>query len=165
MIASWLGQKAVVERLLEEGGDINARSDQYGPILNIAAIRRDGDITKMLLDKNAKAYIGTKEYNILQMKKSDLEEKAEEAARRAAARAARTEAEARVRAAKVRAEKIRVARVARVEVKRYARKEEEEERRAMMRYYAARRVSEHDQPRFCDQVIPNLPLVACCSKK
>ncbi|PWW74296.1 NACHT-ANK domain protein transcript variant 1 [Tuber magnatum] len=34
--SSWFGQGAVVERLLEEGGDINARCKRYGTALNIA---------------------------------------------------------------------------------------------------------------------------------
>ncbi|PWW79138.1 hypothetical protein C7212DRAFT_288207 [Tuber magnatum] len=68
MIASWLGQGAVVERLLEDGGDINARSQRYGTALNIAAFRGNEDMTRMLLQSNAKAYINGKEYNILQVK-------------------------------------------------------------------------------------------------
>ncbi|PWW77350.1 NACHT-ANK domain protein transcript variant 4 [Tuber magnatum] len=67
MAASWLGQGAVVERLLGEGGDINARSKQYGTILNMAAVRRDTVMARMLMDKNVNAYIGGKEYNILQL--------------------------------------------------------------------------------------------------
>jgi ankyrin repeat protein len=72
MIASWLGQGRVVERLLEEGGDINARSEVYGTALNIAAIRINENITKKLLERNVKAYLDKKEYNILQTKRSEL---------------------------------------------------------------------------------------------
>ncbi|PWW77153.1 hypothetical protein C7212DRAFT_315120 [Tuber magnatum] len=70
MIASWFGQRAVIERLLGEGDDINARSDRFGTILNITAVRRDNNTTRMLLEKNARAYINGKEYNILQVKRS-----------------------------------------------------------------------------------------------
>ncbi|RPA99889.1 hypothetical protein L873DRAFT_1806045 [Choiromyces venosus 120613-1] len=65
MIASWLGQGTVVARLLEEGGDIHARVETYGTALNLAAIRKDEDITRMLLQGNVKAYLYGKEYNIL----------------------------------------------------------------------------------------------------
>ncbi|RPA99865.1 hypothetical protein L873DRAFT_862724 [Choiromyces venosus 120613-1] len=65
MIASWLGQGTVVARLLEEGGDIHARAETYGTALNLAAIRRDENITRMLLQGNVKAYFYGKEYNIL----------------------------------------------------------------------------------------------------
>ncbi|PWW73581.1 NACHT-ANK domain protein transcript variant 3 [Tuber magnatum] len=68
MIASWLGQGAVVSRLLEEGGDINARCKRYGTALNIAALQRNEDITKMLLGNNVNACKGVKEYKILHVK-------------------------------------------------------------------------------------------------
>ncbi|PWW74371.1 NACHT-ANK domain protein transcript variant 4 [Tuber magnatum] len=68
MMASWLGQGAVVERLLEDEGDMNAQSGRYGTALNIAALRKNEDMTRMLLRKNVKACIGGKEYNILQTK-------------------------------------------------------------------------------------------------
>ncbi|RPA99854.1 hypothetical protein L873DRAFT_1827825 [Choiromyces venosus 120613-1] len=69
MIASWLGQKTVVARLLEEGGDIHARAETHGTALNLAASREDEDITRILLQKNVKAYIYEKEYNILDVKR------------------------------------------------------------------------------------------------
>jgi hypothetical protein len=69
MIASWLGQGMVVDRLLEEGRSINARSEIYGTALNIAAIRKDKDVTERLRRGNVKAYLGGKEYNILHTKK------------------------------------------------------------------------------------------------
>ncbi|RPA99913.1 hypothetical protein L873DRAFT_1827852 [Choiromyces venosus 120613-1] len=69
MIASWLGQGTVVARLLEEGGDIHARTETYGTALNLAAIRKDEDITRMLLQRNVKAYLYGKEYNILHVKR------------------------------------------------------------------------------------------------
>ncbi|RPA99453.1 hypothetical protein L873DRAFT_1806657 [Choiromyces venosus 120613-1] len=69
MIASWLGQGTVVARLLEEGGDIHARDEIYGTALNLAAIREDEDITKMLLQRNVKAYLYGKGYNILHVKR------------------------------------------------------------------------------------------------
>jgi hypothetical protein len=65
MIASWLGQGMVVDRLLEEG-NINARSSRYGTALNISAFRQDESITRNLLRKNVKAYFGGREYNIHQ---------------------------------------------------------------------------------------------------
>lgn len=46
MVASWLGQGTVVERLLKEGGDINARCKRYGTALNIAALRKDEGISE-----------------------------------------------------------------------------------------------------------------------
>ncbi|PWW75243.1 hypothetical protein C7212DRAFT_358351 [Tuber magnatum] len=65
MIASWLGQRKVVERLLEEGrDDINERSKHYGTALNIAALQGDKDITAELLGRGAKAYLGEEEYDI-----------------------------------------------------------------------------------------------------
>ncbi|RPA93515.1 hypothetical protein L873DRAFT_1815679 [Choiromyces venosus 120613-1] len=69
MIASWLGQGTVVARLLEEGGDIHARDEIYGTALNSAASREHEDITKMLLQRNVKAYLYGNEYNILQVKR------------------------------------------------------------------------------------------------
>jgi hypothetical protein len=71
MIASLLGQGTVVDRLLEEGGDINARSTIYGSALNIAAVKEDEGVTRKLLQKNVKAYLCGKEYNILHTKKSE----------------------------------------------------------------------------------------------
>jgi hypothetical protein len=68
MIASLLGQARVVDRLLEEEGDVNARSEILGTALNIAAVRRDEGITRKLLHKNVRAYVGRKGYNILQTK-------------------------------------------------------------------------------------------------
>jgi len=73
MMATWLGQRAVVEKLLGEEGDINARSEQYGTTLNIAALRKDEGITRMLLEIGVNAYLGEKEYNILHTKRSELE--------------------------------------------------------------------------------------------
>jgi hypothetical protein len=73
MMASWLGQEAVVQRLLGEGGYVNTRCEIYGTALNIAAYRKDAGITKMLVEKNVKAYFGGKEYIILQTKRSELE--------------------------------------------------------------------------------------------
>ncbi|PWW75383.1 NACHT-ANK domain protein transcript variant 1 [Tuber magnatum] len=67
MIASWFGQGAVVERLLEEGGELNARSRGYGTALNIAAYREDEDITRLLLRSNVKADILGSEYNITEV--------------------------------------------------------------------------------------------------
>ncbi|PWW75226.1 NACHT-ANK domain protein transcript variant 3 [Tuber magnatum] len=65
IMAAWLGQRGVVEWLLEGGGDVGARYKRYGTVLNIAALRGDGDMTGALLQKNVKAYISGKEYNIL----------------------------------------------------------------------------------------------------
>src|SRR5205807_539471 len=69
MIASWLGQKAVVERLLKEG-DINARSAGYGTALNVAALVGHRGITKTLMRRGVKAYLLGKEYNILLVKQA-----------------------------------------------------------------------------------------------
>ncbi|PWW74073.1 hypothetical protein C7212DRAFT_359329 [Tuber magnatum] len=66
MIASWFGQGAVVERLLDEGGDKTACCIRYGTALNIAAVRKDAGITRILLQKNVEAYISGKWYNIMQ---------------------------------------------------------------------------------------------------
>ncbi|RPA99830.1 hypothetical protein L873DRAFT_1682249 [Choiromyces venosus 120613-1] len=66
MIASWLGQGTVVARLLEEGEDIHARDEIYGTVLNLAASQEHEDITRMLLQRNVKAYLYGNEYNILQ---------------------------------------------------------------------------------------------------
>ncbi|PWW78753.1 hypothetical protein C7212DRAFT_355414 [Tuber magnatum] len=65
MVASWLGQRTVVERLLAEGGGINTRSKSYGTALNIAALREDKDIARMLVESSGNAYICEREYNIL----------------------------------------------------------------------------------------------------
>ncbi|PWW76753.1 hypothetical protein C7212DRAFT_351954 [Tuber magnatum] len=65
---SWLGQGAVVERLLEERGDVIARSRQYGTALDIAAQRKDEYMARMLLGRGVNANIGGKEYNIIQVK-------------------------------------------------------------------------------------------------
>ncbi|PWW74982.1 NACHT-ANK domain protein transcript variant 1 [Tuber magnatum] len=67
MIATWLGQRTVVERLLEDGGDKNIQCKQYGTALNVAALRRDEDITRMLLENNVQAYLRGKYYNIKQV--------------------------------------------------------------------------------------------------
>nr|AFB35587.1 NACHT-ANK domain protein transcript variant 4 [Tuber melanosporum] len=72
MIAAWLGQQRVIKRLLKEGGDINARSVEYGTALNIAALRRHRDIAKTLVEGGVNAYIGGREYNILLTWKSEL---------------------------------------------------------------------------------------------
>ncbi|RPA93500.1 hypothetical protein L873DRAFT_1815655 [Choiromyces venosus 120613-1] len=72
MIASWLGQGTVVERLLEEGGDIHAQDEIYGTALNLAARRGHEDITRMLLQRNVKADLYGKEYNILQTRERVL---------------------------------------------------------------------------------------------
>jgi len=64
MIASWLGQEAVVEWILESGGDLSDKSKEYGTALNISALRRHEKIAKMLVGRNAMAYISGKEVNI-----------------------------------------------------------------------------------------------------
>ncbi|PWW77194.1 hypothetical protein C7212DRAFT_351160 [Tuber magnatum] len=64
MIASWFGQENVVERQLEEGRDINARSKRYGTALNIAAPRKDEAMTRMLMRGKVNGYIGGKGYNM-----------------------------------------------------------------------------------------------------
>jgi len=64
MIASWLKQRTVVERLLKEGGDINVRSQGYGTALNVAALRKYGKITKTLIESGVNAYVHREEYNI-----------------------------------------------------------------------------------------------------
>ncbi|RPA93545.1 NACHT-ANK domain protein transcript variant 3 [Choiromyces venosus 120613-1] len=69
MIASWLGQGTVVARLLGDGGDIHTRDEIYGTALNLAAIREDEDITRMLLQRNIQAYFYGKGYNILHVKR------------------------------------------------------------------------------------------------
>ncbi|PWW72234.1 NACHT-ANK domain protein transcript variant 4 [Tuber magnatum] len=68
MTATWLGQRAVVERLLEEGRDINARCKLFGTALNMAAVLSDRDMAGLLLQKNVKAWLGGKEYNILHVR-------------------------------------------------------------------------------------------------
>lgn len=67
MIASWLGQGTVVEGLLKEGGDINIRSQGYGTALNVAALRKDRNITKTLMESGVNAYLHRKEYDILRV--------------------------------------------------------------------------------------------------
>ncbi|PWW73394.1 hypothetical protein C7212DRAFT_347543 [Tuber magnatum] len=67
MIAVWLGQRRVVGRVLEEGGDINARSALYGTALNVVALRKDEDITRMLSESGVNAYICGKGYKIPQV--------------------------------------------------------------------------------------------------
>ncbi|PWW75945.1 hypothetical protein C7212DRAFT_279937 [Tuber magnatum] len=69
MIASWLGQGRVAERLLKEGGDINSRSEHHGTALNIAAYRKDKDVTKILVEGKVTAYLGGKRYNIMQVRR------------------------------------------------------------------------------------------------
>ncbi|PWW74705.1 hypothetical protein C7212DRAFT_283300 [Tuber magnatum] len=66
MIASWLGQGMVVERLLEEGGDINAQWSIYGTALNLAAIRKHEDVVRILMGGNVNAHLFGRGYNILQ---------------------------------------------------------------------------------------------------
>ncbi|PWW80033.1 hypothetical protein C7212DRAFT_361503 [Tuber magnatum] len=73
MIASWLGQEIVVERLLQEGGEANARSESYGTALTIAAFREDESITRILLRGNVRAYILGREYNILESVSWDIQ--------------------------------------------------------------------------------------------
>ncbi|PWW73229.1 hypothetical protein C7212DRAFT_332823, partial [Tuber magnatum] len=63
MIASWFGQRSLVKRLLKEGS-INARSELYGTALNVAAVRKEKDITEMLKGR-VNLIIRKKEYNIL----------------------------------------------------------------------------------------------------
>ncbi|PWW75216.1 hypothetical protein C7212DRAFT_352644 [Tuber magnatum] len=48
--------------------DINARSERHGTALNIAAVERNEDITRMLLKHNVKADMGTGAYDILRVK-------------------------------------------------------------------------------------------------
>ncbi|PWW73860.1 hypothetical protein C7212DRAFT_346574 [Tuber magnatum] len=67
MIASWLEHSTVVERLLEEGGELNARSPGYGTALSIAAYRKDEDIIRFLLRRNGKACLFGREYNITEL--------------------------------------------------------------------------------------------------
>jgi hypothetical protein len=74
MIASWFRHGAAVRQLLAEDGDLNVRCEGLGTALNIAAIREDENITKMLIENNVKAYLGNKEYNILETKRSELEQ-------------------------------------------------------------------------------------------
>jgi ankyrin repeat protein len=63
----------VVDRLLEKGEDVQARSREYGTALNMAALRGDQDIATALVERNAIAYIRGKGYNISNMKRSELE--------------------------------------------------------------------------------------------
>ncbi|PWW73086.1 NACHT-ANK domain protein transcript variant 3 [Tuber magnatum] len=72
MIATWLGQGTVVERLLQEGGDTNARAEEYGTAVNIAAIREDENMARMLLRSKVKAYIGGRECDISKMRGAEL---------------------------------------------------------------------------------------------
>ncbi|PWW75705.1 hypothetical protein C7212DRAFT_357813 [Tuber magnatum] len=67
MIALWLGQRTVVQRLLGEGEDVNARSKAYGTALNVAAFNKYEDITRILMERDGNAYLCGREYNILQM--------------------------------------------------------------------------------------------------
>ncbi|PWW77828.1 hypothetical protein C7212DRAFT_356725 [Tuber magnatum] len=69
MIASWLGQQGVVSRLLKEERDISAHCKQYGTILNIAALRKEKDLTEMLVKRNVNAYLQGKEYTISRVKR------------------------------------------------------------------------------------------------
>ena len=69
MIASWFGQTGIVEQLLLDGGDIDARSSRYVTALNIAAFRKEKDITRMLVQSNGKVYIRCKGHNILQVRR------------------------------------------------------------------------------------------------
>jgi len=57
-----------VERLLKEGGDLNARSRYYGTALNVAALREDSDITKMLVKENIVAILGESVFRISNVK-------------------------------------------------------------------------------------------------
>jgi ankyrin repeat protein len=70
MIASWFGQRAVVEQLLQEGGEIDARSERYGTALNIAAFRKEKGIAGMLVQRNVKAYFRGRDYSVLYVKMS-----------------------------------------------------------------------------------------------
>jgi ankyrin repeat protein len=72
MMASWLGQRTVVERLLDGGGDINARSESYGTALTIAAVRKDVELTRVLVQRNSVAFLGTKAFKILNTRRSEL---------------------------------------------------------------------------------------------
>ncbi|PWW75969.1 hypothetical protein C7212DRAFT_352033 [Tuber magnatum] len=58
MLALWLRQGTVVDRLLEDGRDVGARSKQYGTALNIAALRNDKPVVSVLLERNVGVYIG-----------------------------------------------------------------------------------------------------------
>src|SRR5205807_4731407 len=68
MVASWLGQGAVVQWILEEEGDLNAQSKHYGTALNISAFRGDKNITKLLVERAIVANVYGKEYNILNVR-------------------------------------------------------------------------------------------------
>ena len=65
MVASWFGQQEVVERLLKEEREINARSKEYGTALNVSALRKEEDITRMLLERGVSVYLRGNEYKIL----------------------------------------------------------------------------------------------------
>ena len=68
MIAAWLGQKEVVGRLLREEDSkyINASSRIYGTALNVAALRKNEDITMMLAGR-VNVCLRGKDYNILKV--------------------------------------------------------------------------------------------------
>ncbi|PUU83435.1 NACHT-ANK domain protein transcript variant 1 [Tuber borchii] len=68
MIAAWLGQKEVVGRLLQEADSkyINASSRIYGTALNVAAMRKNEDITMMLAGR-VNVCLQGKDYNILKV--------------------------------------------------------------------------------------------------
>jgi hypothetical protein len=72
MIASWFGQGMVVERLLQEGVDIDTRSGIYGTALNIAATRKQKDVAAMLVERGANALLFGKWYKILIIKRSEV---------------------------------------------------------------------------------------------
>jgi hypothetical protein len=71
MIASWLGQRMAVERLLA-GEDVNAQSEVYGTALNVAALRNDEGITRLLVQNDINFYMSGMEYIILQTKQSEV---------------------------------------------------------------------------------------------
>lgn len=68
MIAAWLGQKEVVGRLLQEEDSqyTNASSRIYGTALNVAALRKNEDITRMLAGR-VNVCLQGKDYNILKV--------------------------------------------------------------------------------------------------
>jgi len=76
MIAAWFGQQSIVKRLLEQRESVNRRSERYGTALNVAALRKDKEITMMLLEGRVYAYLKGKKYNILLTWRNEVRDQA-----------------------------------------------------------------------------------------
>ena len=66
--ASFIGHKAAVELLIEKGEDVNGCRSQFANALNVAALRKDRAVVKLLLNNGAIVYLYGREFtNLLEV--------------------------------------------------------------------------------------------------